>query len=367
MVPRKSRHTTRWAFFPLKGLDVLNKTADLDRPMFGDATILSLAHIPSLLSLLSKSMKGSAASDLSQTTKSILDYVNSVEEFQSFVVVRRTASTPAPRSQSGPLSQEQWFVSARRRACLIASLISLVLLARSKRGRTCGLVEHLGRSSENFFVMDFDVGTWAFQGGGGGGHMIYAREQTVRLTRAKLLAAVGAKSFRVLSSVCLLRRDKLPKSLGNSIAEATLTLGIAVHSEMPERRLLGAVTAMEILLSDDLGRYETTERHLEILVGEKSRHSFRAKEVFRSRHAYVHRGQRISDPTLPLAATRLALLCLVRFAQCAPRFRSRTEMMDYLDMTSKTQSISWNSEQKTGLRKLTKLSTTPLKFPFLKT
>ena len=366
MTAKEPRRTTRWALFPLKGFDLTNKTADIRKPMFGDGTIVSLTHVPTLLARLTKGMKQDRAQDLAQTTKSILEYVNSVEEFQSFVAVRRTARQNATKHNRGLLSEEPWFRSARKRAREITSGVSLVLLAMNQRGATCGLVEDFGKSSQHFLVLDFETSGFAFQAGGTWGHMAYARERAIRLTRRQLRARINCRACTALTQVLLYRKAKLSKWLRTILVEASLNLGIAVHATMPEGRLLGAVTAIEILLSDDFGRFETTKRRLQVIVGQRATQAFKADEVLKSRHAYVHRGQAIADPELPLFAVKLALTCLFRVAETAVRFRSRSEMLDYLEFAAGSSRVFWTNDEKDALKKIIRHPTDPISLPFLK-
>ncbi len=324
---------TWWAFYPLKGLDIEDPTDDLDAPLFGDATIVSRSQIRTVVSKLHLNERMAPGHDHESDVVYMLENATFSEEFNSFVAVRRTGVVEGGRS-------EELTKSAGARAFQIAGMLALVFLAKNDNAETCGLVEQLHRYRRTLTLLEFDDGGFVFQSGGGTSLTILDLQRCIRTKRSEIAALLKQKRFQGLASAVVPQRPKLPRSLRNAIRQAVVRLSDAVHSSTPSSRLLGAVTTLEILLNEQGDSFELTSRRVQGLLGTAAVDAFRADDVFRARHLYVHRGEEVTDEALGMHSIALALAALLRFAEVAEDFSHKAALASYLDLVEQIERVT---------------------------
>jgi len=362
MAEETEQTKTWWVFFPVKGLDVLNKRHDLDKPLFGDATLVSKKHIRQIVHLLEANKRMGGDHDHERDIIYMMEHATLTEDFQSLIAVQR----------SGTISEEdrnpQIVRDSAARAYQIVALLALVFLARSHSGQACGLVEQLHRQTQSLAMLDLQGGGFRFRiGGGHWSYTILDPKKTIQMSRGDLKKVLYQKRFTGLTQAVLSQRPSLPKSLRKAIAQSTIRLSDAVHSITPSAQLLGAVTSIEILLTGQVDSYETTKRRLAALLGTEAIIQYDAESVLRARHLYVHRGEEPEGYAIPLTAIGLALSCLLRYAEAAPGFSSKTALIEYLDFVYRADSLScdWSEMERRAFQQLLKHERKSHEFPFL--
>jgi hypothetical protein len=318
-----------WVFFPLCGLEITDEAHDLDSAMFGDATILSKRHIEEVV----------RRAPLDAITEKQIVHVMEAwpyVPFHSLVAIRRSEKRSSePKRPGVDLSVID---AAADRAHQLGALLCLGVLARSKVGRTCGLVEEMPSQKGVVTMISTDGSRIAF-GPRGYTHLAYRchPENPIEFSRKGLIRHLGSAATRALYEVLAPQNPNLAESCRRAITQAAIRLSDAVHALAPAAQLLGAVTAMEVLLSRD-DAFQTIERRIIGLIGEAASEGFAADIVLKARHAYVHRAE-IPDEALSANAIALGLSCLLRFAEIAPKLRDHRALMHYLDFLQKADSL----------------------------
>ncbi len=239
-----------WVLFPFRGLDITDEQHDLFRPVFGDFTVVSKKHIQQIISLINFGDDPIHGEENKQNTIYMLENATFREDFHSFIAVRRrgfiSIEYPMPK----------WVEDARARAYQIASLFTLVFLAESSSKETCGLVEQLHQRTQTTVVLDVDNGGFMFRTGGLYRTGIQPLQNAIIMSLNELKQMLFIDQYKYLTNALLPQRSVLPKSLTRAITQAAIRLSDAIHSATPSSQLLGAVTAMEILLASQSEKYE---------------------------------------------------------------------------------------------------------------
>lgn len=353
-VNKKSK--TWWIFYPLKGFDITNIRDDINKPMFEDSTIISRRHISRIVNLLGNSKKSSADIEF------ILSKDISRQEFNSFIAVRRTGVLEQRKYESKLIKD------ATQRAYEIAALLSLVFLSRSRYGHTCGLVEQLHRQAQSISMFDFQYGEFSTQLSGQRSFADVNSKLKIADTRAELKKELFKKRNKGLTNAILNKRTNLSKSIRNAIVQSSIRLSDAIHSITLSAQLLGAVTSVEILISEQGDSYETTKRRLIALLGENYIIKYDVERILKSRHLYVHCGEEVQGDDISPKAIALALSCLLRYSESASLFRDKLTFIKYLDFIYNADMLSdnWNKKERLALDKIVKHNRKGHEFLFLK-
>lgn len=353
----------RWFLFPMRGLGITDESADLEHPMFMDSTVLSRQHIPEIVSQI-KAVKLARGMDpriaevstnqLARSLESADDDLGQpmpVEErpsFQSFIAVKRGGKF-YPEGISDPKTTE----AANLRAKEIASLLTLVFLARNEKAQTCGLVEEMQIRRGAFYQFELIEGYAYSSRLGTSGSIIRSKHDELQTSRAQLLELLQSEEYRPLAQILLRQPIGVDESLLTAVHRSALQLSSAIHSTDASVQLLSAVTALEILLTfktDEVQMgsiYGNVERRLSGLLGKDCVTRYKASDVFKARHAYVHEGDILEVPFISMRAVGLALACLLRYAEAAPKFHHKKAFMTYLDFVAQSDELpnGWGPDQ----------------------
>jgi hypothetical protein len=331
-----------WVFYPVKGLDITDEEADLDQPLFGDATVISKKHIRKLVPLLRLNERGAPGHDHEADTILIIEKNTFSTDFHSFIAVLRSGSRP-PTGNFEDDSKEPDLIEkkARPRAKAVAALLALAFLANSKKWLTCGTVDQFNQKTRQFSMISFDeVSTVRVFGGEGNTRLIRAREDLLSLSRQEMLRQVTFGPAEHLGRLLMSQKSDVSPSLLGAVMEAALCLTNAIHTVDPPAQILLAVTTMEILMAEQGDSFESIQSRVMCLIGPENFEKYRAEEVFRARHLYVHRAQEPASIELPNRALALALSCLCEFTRIASSFASKVDAIAYLEFLNAAERIT---------------------------
>jgi hypothetical protein len=355
----KENSKTWWIFHPFKGLDITDEFHDLDSPMFEDATIVSRKHSLQIVTTMMKIRENNQHEIINMLDPRF----NWGEEYQSFIAVRRKGILEH-NNHSSPL-----IIDSAARAQRISSLIGLVFLAENPRGETCCLVDQVHRRELRLAMIDIDESCFCYMGGDGSrSNTIFDSRRVQKLSRNDLRQTISKESFEALTSVLLPQKPSLPRSLHKAVEQSSIRLSDALHLASPSARLLGAVTSIEILISNHGDSYDLNLRRLAALLGDEAIEKYDAKSVLRARHLYVHKGEEIEDYGLPMNAIGLALSSLLRYAEIAQFSQNKTALLEYLDFLNSGRKLStnWSNAERTKFSEFIKHKQESHNFPFLK-
>jgi hypothetical protein len=334
-----------WMFYPIKGLDITDEEHDLLNPMFGDCTLISRNHIRQVVPLLRLNERMAPGHDHERDITYMLENATLRDEFQSFVAVRRTGIPP----NASPRDLPPFLQSAKLRAYEVSALLSLVMLARNRSGTTIGLVEQLHSQTRSLVMLELQDGGFRFQIGGGRSLSLRSPRDTIALSRQRLQEMLREDPFACLSNVLLPQSPTLPRSLHRAISQSAIRLSDSLHTVTESSRLLGSVTSIEILITEQGDSYETLHRRMIALLGTDAVGAFDAETVLQARHAYVHRGNEPANFQVSLNAIGLAISCLLRSAEAASSFVTKPHFLDYLDLVHTADRVASHAEEGTAL------------------
>lgn len=324
----------------MKGLDISDEEHDLPAPMFGDCTLVSRNHIPQIVPLLRLNERKAPGHDHAHDVTYMLENATFHEEFQSFVAVRRTGIP----SRGNPMEPPPFLRSAKSRAYEVSALLSLVLLSRGRSKAAIGLVEQMHSRMRSLVMLDLEDGGFQFQVGVGGSLTVRSPRAVISLSRQRIREVLAEEPFAHLSNALLPQSRTLPKSLHRAITQSAVRLSESTLAVTESSRLLGAVTSIEILMAESGDSYERLHRRLAALLGTDTIESFDAETVLQARHSYVHQGDEPEDAQTSVNAIGLALSSLLRFAQTASAFATKSHLLDYLDLICAADKVASHSD-----------------------
>jgi hypothetical protein len=351
---------TWWILYPFRGLDIADEQHDVINPAFGDFTIIAKKHIRQIIPLLNFTDDPVHGKQNEQDVIYMVENATLREDFHSFIAVRR----------KGIINKEELVPeiekNTRVRAYQIASLFTILFLAESSSGGTCGLVEQIHKQIQSTVMLDISNKGFRFQIGSLYPLIIRPLPKAITLSIDELNLILHKPQYIHLTSILLPQRQKLPMSVSRAIMQAAIRLSDAIHSITPSAQLLGAVTSIEILLANQTEKYETLSNRLSALLGTESLIQHDVETVLQARHLYVHQGQEVEEYKTPVKAVGLALNSLLRYAEVAPFFRDKEKLINYLDFVHSGEKLSmqWDETEQDSFRNLQKHERQAVTMPF---
>ncbi len=319
-----------WVFYPVTGLQIVEPLDTLQAPLFGDAAIVSKEQVGGFLEqfIMSAGVNDKKA-DLEFAVNYRLPFTT---DFHSQLAVRRKG----PLTHSHPLSRKDVRVSADGRARAIAALLTVLMLASNNAGKTCCLEDQMTRgASKKTLALSFDTPGYSFMSGGddmqGWLYGIFNTKQVIKASRVELESLFQQPPFARLVPIITRRRSAISASLRNIVATSLVRLSESIMSTDSASQLLGAVTAIEILLTHQGEPYQSNGRRLVALLGKEASERMDSDAVFHARHEYVHRGLSLDLHDVAKRALALSMLALFRYSYLAYNFRDKSTLVDYLD------------------------------------
>jgi hypothetical protein len=252
---------TWWILYPFRGLDIADEQHDVINPAFGDFTVIAKKHIRQIIPLLNFTDDTVHGEQNERDVIYMMENATFREDFDSFIAVRRKGVI----DQKGRVPEI--VKDARVRAYQIASLFTIIFLAESSTGETCGLVEQIHKQIQSTVMFDINNKGFRFQVGGLYPLIIRPLTKAITLSIDELNLILHKSQYIHLKSILLPQRQNLPKSLSHAITQAAIRLSDAIHSVTPSSQLLGAVTSMEILLASQTEKYDSLTNRLSALLG----------------------------------------------------------------------------------------------------
>src|SRR6266496_5095186 len=146
----RKQERTWWNLFPFRGIDITDRRHDLRRPLFGDVTLLSVRHLPQLISALKlETEPGYHPPDIVQS----FEEVARREWAKTFMAVSRKGIID---DFEGSDEDPHIVYQARVRAYEVSALLAIVLLTQSKYRAACGLAEQIHTRPENLALLDIE-------------------------------------------------------------------------------------------------------------------------------------------------------------------------------------------------------------------
>ena len=326
-----------WFFFPLKGIHLKNNNHNIESPIFGDATIIAKIHVEQVVSMLNlddKADKNKHASNITYMMRHATFY----ENFSTFIAVKRTGELSEDKNRQRIID------SAILRGREIASLLTIINLKNSNYKQTCGLVEQTRNKIRSLVVLNFSTGNFRFDTDG---HRSFINEiDLIELTYDDINNLLNNEKYYYLSKA-IIEYNFLTGSIRRSISQSANRLADAIHSVELSAQVLGSVTSIEILLTEQGDSFETIKRRIIALIGMNSYSSLSVDDVLNARHIYVHRGKGIEDYDLALKSIMLGTNVIINFAELSTKgFKTKKQITDYLDLVYLANEYSKNMDYK---------------------
>lgn len=364
--------TNWWVLFPLKGLELTDLEHDLADPLWSDSTIISKVQAATIVRSMQRNKVATSGQAHETDAVYMLENATFQEEFHSFIAIKRSG----PRLNEVPEEFhcdmfEQIEGDPEGRATEIGALIELAVLVTRKDWTTCALVDQIHRRTKSTIKLSLDDSAYGVElaGGGRSARSILNAADNEKLSRDDLKTRLSSNPIAALASVLANQSYSISSSLYKAIRESAIRLSDALHVIKGAEQLLGSVTAIEILLSDQPERFDVIKNRIETLINSQAYSVFETEKVLKARHSYVHQGLIGPDiQALALKATGLSLCCLLTYAEAAPRFTSKSSFLAYLDFIRLGQraTSSWSDSDRTVFGTFVRHSSHRCEFPFFK-
>ncbi len=359
-----------WIFFPFAGLSITDQYPELAKPVFGDVAIISKKHMESVLRRsLSKHMPKENFEQLMEWVQN--SFVEGVQEvFQSYLAVRQTGILDSDNETTH--KPDKLALEAKKRASEISSLLTLFFLANGTSGETCGLVEQIQIAMpQNITILGADYGgSFKFSNyplnHSLASSPILDSESSLHMSSQELSNILTQNGFDNFYQIMSSPKRLVPKSSHNSIVQSSLRLSESVLSANFSTRLLGAITAIEILLTKEITPFKVTKHRVKTLLGESLCTQYKLENVFTTRNNYVHDGKEIEED-MSTKAIALALACILSYSDIAHLFSSKDNILAYLDFISTSEEIvsEWNQQEQQSFQNLLRHAQNRQLFPFV--
>jgi len=347
-----------WFIYGILGLRITDQGPALDKPMFRDATLLSKEHLMTLDSEFGPD----------HSRGKVLTEMAGPLDTPAYLGIRQ-AGYPQVSALGDPdtFGKRQCAIDklrsgSVRRANIITALLSCNATPRKRQ--PCAVAHLRVHSPQQWLLFDTAHG---FRGSGtqidGVSWAAAPTADVPTVTRAQLLTELAEPPLRHLRRALVCKKPALSRDLHTPIIEAAISLSTCMPLGLPGPHLLGAVTAMEMLMStgeQGVGKFKRLEHRVKALLGPEVARKYRIDDVFKARHDHVHNGL---NPRflLPLHASTLAIDCLLRYAELAFGFRSKRRLLNYLDLLHHGDQLActWNQAEREAFQRLVKYERKP--------
>ncbi|MEP6879489.1 MAG: hypothetical protein ABI865_11625 [Nitrosospira sp.] len=359
-----------WVLFPLKGLELTDLEHDLADPLWSDSTIISKVHADTIIRSMKLNQAGAHVRDHERDAIYMMDNVTFKEKIHSFIAIKRSGPrlTDVPEELHCDM-YEQTSGDPEKRASQIAALIELAVLVTREDWMTCALVDQIHRRTKSVIKLSIQDSEFGVEmAGPTAARSICNATDNEKLSRNDLKVRVCSDPIAPLASVLSSQDCSLGSSLYKAISESAIRLSDALHVTTRADQLLGSVTAIEIMLTDQPERFELIKNRIETLIGAPAYEHFKTEMVLKARNSYVHQGINLDDRALVLKSTGLSLCCLLTYAEAAARFNSKSSFLSYLDFIRLGQKTAsdWTDSDRTAFTTFLKHKPGHYQFPFFK-
>jgi hypothetical protein len=333
-----------WVLFPIWGVTVSDPSPGLDSPLWGDATLVSTAHLPTMVKRLKMNDRTKAGHDhegdllfmLGAPKENLLsarwpdrDHVPS-----GYLAIRRRLERTENVRPGIPRS------AAARAACIEAGLAFGMLTSTRDGMRTCGIAREGRVPLAAVAAIDF----------ASGGLLVQVKSQSAifgLLSPAASFdyAAIPGRlaSSRTPTAVATLLAQPTSKDsqIVVNLRHACCRLASACFATNPERQVVGAVTSLEMLLSND-GDFGRLKVRSAALVADVADAQDVLNLLLKARHEHVHQGREV-DPEVGRASIPLLMQIVERVARCQSLLESKVQLCAFLDARSAIASLGSNA------------------------
>lgn len=291
-----------WWLFPSRGFTLKDQT-DLSAPLFGDATLLNILSVQTIL----ESKPWADAEQQNHVIKTALDTLPG-QSSDALIAVRVILKNPDDKQETD-LAEKRALARAREIASLLAALVIIDKAPKMTCGLTCDL------PNDHYQMFGFSARKAEAK--------MQLRLTSLYHTPLKGVELLSSELTQLLTkpgyaSLCRAVIDKNDPRLGRTretLSRALVRLYHAIHSDAGAQ-LLGAFTSLEILLD---GTQATLAQRLQSLTGIVGINKETAKSITDARNGYVHRGLEITDDMAKSAVSMAIYVCFA-FARVADEF-----------------------------------------------
>lgn len=320
-----------WWLFGVRGLVLRPDARWVDQPLFGDATFLLPEVVRDALVADERvepgvgsrvaTILGLEPSLGDPDTRAIASHVDPAD---CFLAVRRT----------GAADDRDTHTAAFRRAHELLALVGLMVFASNPEATTVAfsgqfrdgkLCPRAALSPGRERVEGYGVHPFAYY------PMALPQGKALHMSPAMIDHEFRSLFHRDLWDMAVTRDSPMR----DTVLRAAVRIFDSIHASSFDSRLLGSVTAIEILIGDQAGGWRELKRRTRSLLG-PGEDVFRADEVWSARHDYVHQGGEV-EPVAALLACGLATSVLFHVAALAGRCKTRAALAGYLDLLAAAQ------------------------------
>lgn len=361
-----------WVFFPFVGLNITDQEIGLDNPIFGDVAILSREHMEAVLRRnMSNLIPDGRLEQIIEWVKNPSFIEAQKDVVQSYLAVRRMGALE--KNVDSVRNVDKPAIEAKKRAEEISALLTLIFLSCGMSGETCGLLEQIQfRTAQSITMIsanydgEFKFSNYPLNHSLSSSPVLLDSKSSIQISSNELKALLEQAEFSSFSSI-MLNSKRIPKTSRQVLVQSCIRLTESVLSPSFSTQLLGAITAIEILLTfNSDSKFETIKKRTEILLGEKLYAQYETDLIFEARHEYVHKGKDVSR-NISAKALALAFSCILSYSDIAHLFKRTEKISAYLDFLGASEKIKseWDLEQQQIFQNMVKHTINRQALPFV--
>lgn len=328
-----------WAFLPISRLYIQDEPDSLRKPLFGDATLLSVNTLNRIFK--ENSQDHGNGDDISS---GLISWP--LTKADTYLAVRRRGVVNTEWFDEDR-KNEIFIKEVQRRATQISALLTVTCLATSTEGHLCGLSDQFYKVTKQMALLEigYDQRVLLTESSG---YSVDTFDCSVpddlTFSGDELRSFLDQPITKGLVQILTAHKPNVAKSLYTSINQACVRLASAILADSYTSQLLGAITCIELLLTNEnqSTNFAKIENRLSTLIGTKLLEKYEFKNILGARHAYVHRGEEVDAREYPLQVTGIAICALLLYANVAHQFKRKDSFLTYLDMLDLKKDLeSW--------------------------
>ncbi|ABX04081.1 MAG TPA: hypothetical protein DEF47_00970 [Herpetosiphon sp.] len=318
MLPRPPA-TAWWVFRPIAGIDLTGDNPNLfNNPLFGDALLINQAD---LLRYLDEVKSDSRIADHHGSYLGIC---------QSGVLNTKWFDEEH--------SNEHFMLQAAIRQQQIAGFLSIMGLIQPNDVYQCGLTYDFIRQKDHFVLYNIHEEDWLSSRANGISLETFTCSANYDILEWSYSQFETFCTNNEINKLFQYMHSNAQNPIQITLRQAVARLYKAIMATTYTDQLLGAITTLEILLTNDHSRtpYKKIKERIRTILGSELTTRYALETVFESRNHYVHRGTDLVERTIPLQAVGLAIATILRYADACIDYKTKDQLLNDLDRRLQT-------------------------------
>ncbi len=257
-----------WYFFPVTGLNIIDRKPSLDKPLFKDATLISKV---SLRSLIKENKR------ITPIEGKNIEKIIASDEVNCFIAINIKLDEFDPNKVIDGVA---------RRHLAIISALTIFTLVQSNYYKACRPTNTYSYTGLKTLALCENYSYWNAK---------FLRNQLIeflpcydeKYTIAKLRAAIKKSQLRKTLTIILQNDKNIHNSIKTAITSAVEHFANALYTNLAGEIIAATITCFEILLKINMAKDDDVRARLDVIAGLNKK---RIANLYAARNKWVHQG-----------------------------------------------------------------------------